>query len=106
VSVLNGAKIRVRAARPGDGATTNPEDLLAPRVVHACEGVREDAPAEPGNNLKAMRVRDLLRMSSGQQTEPARPAVLDALVLFPLPALLRWETIIPLRVRAVLAQSR
>jgi CubicO group peptidase (beta-lactamase class C family) len=32
----------------------------------------EDAPASPGGNLKAMRVRDLLRMSTGQQSEPAR----------------------------------
>src|SRR5437588_8491490 len=32
----------------------------------------DDAPTEPSNNLKAMRVRDLLRMSTGQQTEPAR----------------------------------
>jgi CubicO group peptidase (beta-lactamase class C family) len=32
----------------------------------------DDAPAEPSNNLKAMRVSDLLRMSTGQQTEPAR----------------------------------
>jgi CubicO group peptidase (beta-lactamase class C family) len=32
----------------------------------------EDAPAEPSNNLKAMRVRDLLRMATGNQTEPAR----------------------------------
>jgi CubicO group peptidase (beta-lactamase class C family) len=32
----------------------------------------EDAPAEPSNNLKAMRVSDLLRMSTGHQTEPAR----------------------------------
>ncbi len=31
----------------------------------------DDAPAQPGNNLKAMRVSDLLRMSTGQQTEPA-----------------------------------
>jgi CubicO group peptidase (beta-lactamase class C family)/acetyl esterase/lipase len=30
-----------------------------------------DAPAEPGNNLKAMRVRDLLRMATGHQTEPS-----------------------------------
>jgi len=30
----------------------------------------EDAPAEPSNNLKAMRVRDLLRMATGHQTEP------------------------------------
>jgi CubicO group peptidase (beta-lactamase class C family) len=29
----------------------------------------EEAPAEPSNNLKAMRVRDLLRMSTGNQTE-------------------------------------
>ena len=32
----------------------------------------EDAPAEPSKNLKAMRVSDLLRMSTGQQTEPRR----------------------------------
>ena len=32
----------------------------------------DDAPAEPSNNLKAMRVSDLLRMSTGQQSEPAR----------------------------------
>jgi CubicO group peptidase (beta-lactamase class C family) len=31
----------------------------------------EDAPAEPSANLKAMRVRDLLRMATGHQTEPA-----------------------------------
>ena len=31
----------------------------------------DDAPAEPSNNLKAMRVRDLLRMATGHQTEPA-----------------------------------
>src|SRR4051795_13021920 len=30
----------------------------------------EDAPAEPTNNLKAMRLHDLLRMSTGHQTEP------------------------------------
>jgi CubicO group peptidase (beta-lactamase class C family) len=30
----------------------------------------EDAPAAPTNNLKAMRVRDLLCMSTGHQTEP------------------------------------
>ncbi len=34
----------------------------------------EDAPAEPSANLKAMRVSDLLRMSTGHQTEPPRPA--------------------------------
>ncbi|WP_165226652.1 serine hydrolase domain-containing protein [Aquisphaera insulae] len=32
----------------------------------------EDAPAEPSANLKAMRVSDLLRMSTGHQTEPER----------------------------------
>jgi CubicO group peptidase (beta-lactamase class C family) len=31
-----------------------------------------DAPAEPSANLKAMRVSDLLRMSTGQQSEPPR----------------------------------
>ena len=31
----------------------------------------EEAPAEPSANLKAMRVRDLLRMSNGNQTEAA-----------------------------------
>jgi CubicO group peptidase (beta-lactamase class C family) len=31
-----------------------------------------DVPAEPSNNLKAMRVSDLLRMSTGQQGEPPR----------------------------------
>ncbi len=34
----------------------------------------DDAPPEPSNNLKAMRVSDLLRMSTGQQSEPARTA--------------------------------
>lgn len=33
----------------------------------------DDAPAEPAANLKAMRVADLLRMSTGQQSEPPRP---------------------------------
>ena len=32
----------------------------------------EDAPAEPSKNLKAMRVRDLLTMSTGQTAEPKR----------------------------------
>jgi CubicO group peptidase (beta-lactamase class C family) len=32
----------------------------------------EDAPAEPSANLKAMRLSDLLRMSTGHQTEPRR----------------------------------
>jgi CubicO group peptidase (beta-lactamase class C family) len=30
----------------------------------------DDAPAQPSNNLKSMRVHDLLRMSTGHQTEP------------------------------------
>ena len=33
----------------------------------------DDAPAAPNHNLKSMRVSDLLRMSTGQQTEPVRP---------------------------------
>ncbi len=33
----------------------------------------EDAPDEPSKNLKAMRVSDLLRMSTGHQAEPGRP---------------------------------
>jgi CubicO group peptidase (beta-lactamase class C family) len=32
----------------------------------------DDAPSEPSNNLKAMRVSDLLRMSTGHQSEPPR----------------------------------
>ena len=32
----------------------------------------DDAPKEPNTNLKSMRVSDLLRMSTGHQTEPAR----------------------------------
>jgi CubicO group peptidase (beta-lactamase class C family) len=32
----------------------------------------DDAPASPSNNLKAMRVSDLLRMSTGHQAEPGR----------------------------------
>lgn len=31
----------------------------------------EEAPTEPSANLKAMRVRDLLRMNTGHQTEPS-----------------------------------
>jgi CubicO group peptidase (beta-lactamase class C family) len=34
----------------------------------------DDAPKEPSNNLKAMRISDLLRMNTGQQTEPGRRA--------------------------------
>ena len=33
----------------------------------------EDAPASPGDNLKGMRLSDLLRMNTGNQTEPPRP---------------------------------
>jgi CubicO group peptidase (beta-lactamase class C family) len=32
----------------------------------------DEAPADPAANLKAMRLSDLLRMSTGQQTEPPR----------------------------------
>ncbi len=32
----------------------------------------EETPSEPSNNLKSMRVSDLLRMATGQQTEPPR----------------------------------
>lgn len=32
----------------------------------------DEAPAEPSNNLKSMRISDLLRMSTGHQTEPPR----------------------------------
>ena len=31
----------------------------------------DEAPAQPSTNLRAMRVRDLLRMQTGQQTEPS-----------------------------------
>jgi CubicO group peptidase (beta-lactamase class C family) len=34
----------------------------------------EEAPSAPSANLQAMRVSDLLRMSTGHQTEPPRPA--------------------------------
>jgi len=34
----------------------------------------DDAPAEPSDHLKSMRVSDLLRMSTGQQSEPPRTA--------------------------------
>src|SRR5262245_28790033 len=33
----------------------------------------DDAPAEPGDNLKSMRVSDLLRLKAGTETEPHRP---------------------------------
>lgn len=32
----------------------------------------DEAPAEPSRNLRAMRIRDLLRMNTGHQTEPPR----------------------------------
>jgi CubicO group peptidase (beta-lactamase class C family) len=32
----------------------------------------DDAPSDPSNNLKSMRVSDLLRMNTGHQTEPPR----------------------------------
>ena len=35
----------------------------------------DDAPAEPGENLMAMRIRDLLRMNTGHQQEPNRRMV-------------------------------
>ena len=35
---------------------------------------QEDAPADPSANLKAMRLSDLLRMSTGHQSEPPRKA--------------------------------
>src|SRR6266480_4862610 len=39
----------------------------------------DDAPADPGNNLKQMRVRDLLTMSTGHQDEPpVAPDVVSA----------------------------
>lgn len=34
----------------------------------------DDAPASPSSNAKSMRIRDLLRMSTGHQTEPPRKA--------------------------------
>ncbi len=33
----------------------------------------DEAPASPSPNLKAMRIRDLLRMNTGHETEPPRP---------------------------------
>lgn len=32
----------------------------------------DDVPSEPSKNLKSMRIRDLLRMSTGQETQPGR----------------------------------
>jgi CubicO group peptidase (beta-lactamase class C family) len=48
----------------------------------------DEAPAEPSNNLKAMRVSDLLRMSTGHQTEPPRQAMqnwVKAFLAHPVP---------------------
>jgi CubicO group peptidase (beta-lactamase class C family) len=42
----------------------------------------EDAPAEPSKNLRAMRVRDLLTMSTGHQTEPKFSADLPWVTTF------------------------
>ena len=38
----------------------------------------DEAPANPSKNLKAMRVRDLLRMASGHRTEPLHPFPFDS----------------------------
>jgi len=38
----------------------------------------DEAPAQPSANLRAMRVRDLIRMSTGHQTEPAMITVTDS----------------------------
>src|SRR5262249_39249260 len=48
----------------------------------------DDAPAEPGKNLKAMRIADLLRMSTGHQAEPPtrdRPHWARAFLAEPVP---------------------
>ena len=34
-----------------------------------------DAPTDPSDNLKAMKVRDLLTMSGGHDTEPVKPSM-------------------------------
>ena len=39
----------------------------------------DEAPAEPSANLRAMRVRDLLRMNTGHQTEPALFGQVDSM---------------------------
>ncbi len=44
----------------------------------------KEAPAQPSNNLKSMRVHDLLRMSTGQQTEPPMPPSVKAFLAFPV----------------------
>lgn len=45
----------------------NLDDLVLPYF-------QDEAPAEPSQNLRRMRVRDLLRMATGHQSEPPRPA--------------------------------
>jgi CubicO group peptidase (beta-lactamase class C family) len=40
---------------------------------HVLKFFPEDAPEKPSDNLKAMRVSDLLRMNTGHQNEPPRP---------------------------------
>jgi CubicO group peptidase (beta-lactamase class C family) len=42
----------------------------------------EQAPAQPSNNLRAMRISDLLRMATGHQTEPPRPMDQDWVTVF------------------------
>ena len=43
-----------------------------------------EAPAAPSNNLKLMRVHDLLRMSTGHQTEPLLQPSVKAFLAFPV----------------------
>jgi CubicO group peptidase (beta-lactamase class C family) len=43
-----------------------------------------EAPANPSNNLKLMRVHDLLRMSTGHQTEPLLQPSVKAFLAFPV----------------------
>src|SRR3982750_2639075 len=51
-----------------DARWTRVLSSLYPRITVEGGGT---APAEPGKNLKAMRVSDLLRMSTGHQSEPS-----------------------------------
>ena len=50
--------------RPGDRRGEDDDRRPGPG------GLPEDAPGDPSANLKAMRLRDLLRMSAGHQAEP------------------------------------
>jgi len=59
----------------------------------------DDAPAEPSNNLKAMRVSDLLRMSTGHQSEPPRTDK-------EAPDFLNWSRVVTPQQLLSLAQSR